>query len=69
MTVENAEAYKVKIAAHAEQLADAETQLRKDVGDWPAISTAIERLGLQDAYTHDEVLEALRQRAAIEGEA
>ena len=69
MTVENAEAYKVKIAAHAEQLADAETQLRKDVGDWPAISTAIERLGLQDAYTHNEVLDALRQRAAIEGEA
>ena len=48
---------------------EADVQLKRAVGDWPAISTAIECLGLQDCITSSDVRLALQRAHNAEGEA
>ena len=48
---------------------EADVQLKRAVGDWRAISTAIERLGLQVCVTSSNIRLALQRAQNAEGEA
>ena len=69
MTDKDVSEYRTRLKEHDETIMEADVQLKRAVGEWPEISTAIERLGLQDYITAADVSVALARAHSAEGDA